>query len=551
MDKAIYLLSILVAAISCQSADKTSSNLEDSEDTVLGTLNHPFKISEPAQEAFETGLLLLHSFEYEDAREAFQEAVAADDKEIMAHWGEAMTHYKALWGLQDVDAGREILNRLGSNQEERMATINDPLEKDLWQAVELLYGECEFDDRNKSYSKFMASLYEKHPGNQEIAAFHALGLIWSSEEYGDGSEPLRQSARIADGILAENPLHPGALHYKIHALDGPISAIDAQLAADRYAKVAPDAAHALHMPSHIYLALGRWDDVVSSNEASYAASVVRMEEKGLKDGARGYHSFAWLHYGLLQQGRYQEAQSLLQDMLNHVPNDPTKGARVYLLGMQNRQLVEAGKVDQNIALDLDVDTKDLGLEAASLKCFLNAQVAMENKNAAEVKTQTEKLIDQINVASTLVGEDGKALCSAGATRYAPNEDQINKSRVVLQQLNAMAASLENDEKAFEKHLLAATELEAASDFPTGPPRIAYPSFEQYGEWLLEQGRFEDALSQYETSLIRTPRRAQSLMGKMNALKGLKRMDEAKEVQEELQKVWQLADGSVKELIAAI
>ena len=543
----VYLIILLFA---CQSPPAEDAAVEQGES--LGVLNYEFNISEPAKADFDKGLLLLHSFEYEDAREAFKSAVEADDAEVMAHWGEAMTYYKALWGLQDVEAGQEIMARLGESQSERLAAINDPLENDLWQGLELLYGDGEFDDRNKAYTEYMATLYKKYPSNQEIAAFYALGLIWSSDEYGDGNPDLMKSASIADGILAENPLHPGALHYKIHALDGPVSASEAQTAADRYAKVAPDAAHALHMPSHIYLALGRWDDVVNSNTASYQASVDRMNAKGLEDGARGYHSYSWLHYGMLQQGRFEEAESLLQDMLTYVPRDPTKGSRVYLLGMQNRQLVEAGSLLlEATSLDPDVKIDDLGLQSATMRSFLRTQLAFKEQDAESIGDEVVWLTDQINVASTLVGDDGKAMCSAGTTRYAPNEDQLVKARVILHQMKAMIAHLDGDIAQFENHLKTATGLEAESDFPTGPPRVTLPSFEQYGSWLLSEKKYGLALKQFETSLKRTPRRSRSLMGKMEALKGLGKVDEAQQVQSELEQIWKDADESAKDLIASI
>ena len=547
--RVISLFVVCVTLFSCQTKSGDSTTAEEKTET-LGVLDYAFDINEDAQDHFDKGLLLLHSFEYEDARDAFQAAVAADSTEVMSHWGEAMTYYKALWGLQDVDAGREVMNRLGSSTTDRLDAITDTLERDLWQGLELLYGEGEFDDRNDRYTEYLDHLYQKYPGNQEIAAFYALGLIWASDEYGDGSEDLLKSAQIADGILAENPKHPGALHYKIHALDGPVSAAEAQTAADLYAKVAPDAAHALHMPSHIYLALGRWDDVVNSNDASYKASVTRMQNKGLKDGARGYHSYAWLHYGLLQQGRYQEAEQLLADMLTYVPKDPTKGSRVYLLGMQNRQLVEAGELQGDLSLDLQVKTDDIGLESASMKSFLTAQIAYDESELTKIEQQIEWLDNQIEVASTLVGDDGRAMCSAGATRYAPNEDMLKQARVILIQLQAMAAQLKQDEVAFEKYMVEATDLEAQTDYPTGPPRITLPSFEQYGAWLLKKEHYAKALELYELSLKRTPRRSQSLMGKLTALRGLKKDAEADMVQRELETIWQKADERVKDLIAA-
>ncbi len=535
----------------CLLTCKNEPNPEESVQNTLGVLEHHFDISDLAREQFDRGLLLLHSFEYDDAREAFQEAIDADSTEIMAHWGEAMTYYKALWGLQDVEAGRTILQRIGETKAERLESITDPLERELWEGLELLYGEGEFDERNQHYTTHLETLHGKYPDHQEIAAFYALGLIWASEEYGDGSPQLRKSARIADAILEENPNHPGALHYKIHALDGPISAADAKMAADRYSKVAPDAAHALHMPSHIYLALGRWDDVVSSNEASYAASVKRMEQKGLSDGARGYHSYDWLHYAYLQQGRYEDAQRLLQDMLVYVPADPDKGARGYLLDMQNHQLVETGEISPDIDYDWDVRTEDLGLAAAAMRSFQRSWKALQSEDLQGIEEQKTYLANQINVASTQVGENGKAMCSAGQTRYAPTQDLIHKARTVLCQLNVFIAQLQDDQEAVEENLIAATELEAGSEFPTGPPLLALPSFEQYGYWLLERERPEEAVAQFQKGLERTPRRARALRGLLSALEALDRNDEASAVRQELEEIWKRADKQALDLLVAL
>ncbi|MEL6135072.1 MAG: hypothetical protein AAFR59_17065, partial [Bacteroidota bacterium] len=365
---------------------------------------------------------------------------------------------------------------------------------------------------------------------------------WSTEEYGNGSLDLRLAASIADKVIADNPLHPGALHYKIHALDGPTSAKDALDAADAYAKVAPDAAHALHMPSHIYLALGQWEGVVNSNQKSYDASVKRMVKQELKDGARGYHSLAWLHYGLLQQGKYATAEKVLNDMLAYVPKDPTKGARGYLLGMQSRQLVESGKVDEQTPLDLDVKVEDLGITGKSIRSFLRAQVAFQNQDLPPIKEEIAWLTTNIQTSSLQVKHSGIAMCAAGSSRYAPTENTIRMAEVILTQMEGLKASLAGDEGLFEDKMKQATELEDLTNFPTGPPRITHPSYEQYGAWLLAKGRYEEALIQFDKALLRMPRRSQSLEGKYAALKALNRLDEAEKVQRELQSIYSQADA---------
>jgi len=532
------LLSFLI--LGCSSKDQTSVT-ETPEVSVLGELQHGFTLNEATQEKFEEGLLLLHNFEYDDALTAFEAATALDSTEVLTHWGEAMCQYKALWRLQNTEKGRAILSRLGDTKEERLASISDPIEKAMWEMVEIMYGEGQFDERNQALAKHLAAKHIQYPEHQEIAAFYALSLIWATETYGDGSEDLRLAASITDEILEVNPLHPGALHYKIHALDGPTSAQDAHKAADAYAKVAADAAHALHMPSHIYLALGEWEGVVASNEVSYDASVNRMNRMDLTDGARGYHSYAWLHYGLLQQGRYQEAEALLRDMLEYVPKDPTKGARGYLLGMQSRQLVESGAISPETNLDTDVQVYDIGLTAQSVRSFLRAQMAFQDGDINGMEAEVQWLSTQISLASELVAGDGLAMCAEGTTRYAPTENGITSAQVVIAQMQGMIAFIEGDEGRFEALMQEAVALEDQTDFPAGPPTITKPSFEQYGEWLLEQGQYQEAIAQFDKALHRMPRRSKSLMGKMTALEALDQEEEAAQIQNELESIFAKAD----------
>lgn len=543
-----YFVLIIALILTSCSPKEQSSTTTKSDEVVLGKLEHGFTLNKATQEKFNEGLLLLHNFEYDDALVAFEEATAKDSTEVLTHWGEAMCHYKALWRLQNTEKGKAILARLGNTKEERLAAIADPMEKALWEIVELMYGEGAFDERNQLINKHLASLYEQYPQHQEIAAFYALSLIWATEKYGDGSDDLRLAASIADNIIKVNPQHPGALHYKIHALDGPTSAKDAHAAADAYAKVAADAAHALHMPSHIYLALGEWEGVVNSNQVSYDASVARMKNLELKDGARGYHSFAWLHYGLLQQGRYKAAEQVLSDMLSYVPKDPTKRARGYLLGMQSRQLAESGTISPEILLDTDVKVDDIGLMPKSVRSFLRAQLAYQNENSKAIEEEVKWLSSKISTASNLIGGDGLVMCAAGTSRYAPTENAVNSAKVVIAQMQGMKALLASKAAVFESYMKEATTLENQTNYPAGPPNITKPSFEQYGEWLLKQENYTDAIKQFDAALQRMPRRAKSLLGKMAALKALNQQDDAKLVQKELESILAQADKKVLSML---
>ena len=523
--KSLALPIALLFVCSCQNPQTSQEQATD--DHQLGQLQHQFTISDAAKDGFEKGLLLLHSFEYDDAREAFKEAVAADENEVMAYWGEAMSHYKALWGLQDVDAGRAVMDRLGAEKPERLAKAENELEKDFWQGIEILYGEGEFNERNQAYADHMGALYQKYPQNQEVAAFYALGLMWSVP-LGRDAEIFDRSAQVVSGILEENPQHPGALHYMIHAYDDPQYAELAINAADLYAQVAPDATHALHMPSHIYLALGMWADVVASNEASYQASLNRLERKGLDGSARGYHSYAWLHYGYLQQMRHTDAHRLLADMVGFTKAHPNRQARSYWISMQNAYLTDMGDWSQEIE-PLQVSRQDLALISQAGHRFFQGRMAFKSGDETMLAAQMDSLNQEIAAAELLVTSDGITLCSAGTTRYAPNRTDVQRATVMLHQLSAYRALLQDDPVSAEKFLKEAVSLEAATGYSFGPPDIPYPSFEQYGDWLLAQDRPKEALQQFNASLERMPNRTHALQGKAQALKTLGQEQDAHEV----------------------
>lgn len=254
-----------------------------------------------------------------------------------------------------------------------------------------------------------------------------------------------------------------------------------------------------------------------------------------------YHSYAWLHYGLLQQGRYREAEALLRDMLDYVPKDPTKGARGYLLGMQSRQLVESGAISPETKLDTDVKVYDIGLVAQSVRSFLKAQMAFQSEDVGAMQEEIAWLSNQISLASELVAGDGLAMCAEGTTRYAPTENAITSAKVIIAQMQGMVALVKGDEARFEALMQEAVALENQTDFPAGPPTITKPSFEQYGEWLLEQGQYDEAITQFDKALHRMPRRSKSLMGKMLALQELKQDEEAARIQEELESIFAKAD----------
>jgi hypothetical protein len=527
---ALYFF-LITSLFSCNQAINSSEELEE-EKNGLGAIGYAFQLSDSAQEPFNRGFLLLHSFEYDDAREEFRIAQQADSSEVMAYWGLAMSYYKALWGLQDLDEGRKVMNEFGVSRAARLAKIEDPIEKAFWQGIEILYGEGELAERNQKYVAHLEEVYKKYPENQEVGAFLSLGLMWADYK---SEANLKRSSDIAASIIEKNPTHPGALHYMIHANDNPENATTAIKAANKYAKVAPAAAHALHMPSHIYVALGMWNESVASNIDSYQASLDRMVRKDLGGKKRGYHSMSWLHYSYLQQGKVDKATELLSEMMRFYRDSTHSDS--YLINMQNQQLIEAGAWPENLTF-VDVNYTNLGLGDKSGMHFFKSRLAFDKGDRAGIIANINALGLHAESAKLVISDDGVALCSAGPTRYAPTTTGVKRTEVVIHQMQAMLAILGNDKAATEQHMQAATALETECGYDSGPPFIAYPSYEQYGDWLLANNRAAEALVQFNICLEGRTNRAKSLKGKLAALKSLGKEEEAAAVQETLNQFYQ-------------
>jgi len=299
----IFLLILLVLAPATISTNKSQS------------LNQTASVE--ARPHFDKGLLLLHNFEYPDAAEEFILAQQKDPGFVMAYWGEAMTYNHVLWTELEIDKARATLNKLGNTPTEREAKAKTPLEKDFIHGLEILYGKESKPVRDSSYAVHMASLHNKYSGNHDVAAFYALSLLGTLKMQNTWTDKNVEAAAITNAILKDEPNHAGALHYQIHAYDHPHHASSALDAARNYPKAASYSGHAMHMPAHIYLALGMWDEEVKANEISWQASKDRKERKKLNNDVLAYHTHLWLAYGYLQQGRFQQANAAIRDQVKY------------------------------------------------------------------------------------------------------------------------------------------------------------------------------------------------------------------------------------------
>jgi hypothetical protein len=518
----LYLLAITIFLNSCASKQAEKNNSPTTE-IQLGDIHFPVTGAAEAKPHFEKGVLLLHSFEYEDARAEFLKAQETDSTFAMAYWGEAMTYNHTIWQRQEKDKAVAALEKLAPDAAARMALVQTDLEKDFFSAIELLYGEGTKYDRDVAYRDFMEGLSKKYEGNHEVSAFYAISLLGSSR---NGREDLlyEKTARIAQGIIAENPRHPGALHYLIHSYDDPDHAHLAKAAADGYSKTAPDAAHALHMPSHIYVALGAWDDVVTSNIASWNASVKRKERMDLGHSANSYHALNWLQYGLLQRGETELATTVLQKMIAYAQEDSSKSARAYLVAMKGAHLVETNTWTGEWT-DLNIDRNELDFVKSSSLDFLNGMKAYHRKDLTELRSIIRSITKERTKALVNLGDGTFAMCSgANLGTKPPSQLDVEMVHIMEMELQAYAANLANKNKEAAKWFEEACVLDATLKYSYGPPIILKPVYEAYGEWLLENNNPSLALTYFEKSLERYPGRLLSLEGLKKTAEILKRAE---------------------------
>ena len=267
----------------------------------LGHLTFPATGKPEAAARFVHGVLLLHSFEYDDAREQFAAAERADPAFVMAYWGEAMSFNQSIWWRVDLDGARAALLKLGPSSDARLAKAPTARERGYLEAVEALFGDGDKAARDRGYSERMGELTRQFPDDDEASLFYALSLLAATEGVRDETTYLR-AASLAEAVFAKNPQHPGAAHYLIHCYDDPRHAQQGLAAALAYSSIAPSAQHALHMPSHVFYALGRWDDAARLNEASAAAADERVRAKQLGTDERGFHALLWLEYAVSAAG---------------------------------------------------------------------------------------------------------------------------------------------------------------------------------------------------------------------------------------------------------
>ncbi len=516
MQKSLYLLLLVLMPVSVFGQK-------------LGVIDFPTTVeSSVAQDHFIRGVKLLHSFEYQDAAEAFRQAQEESPGFVMAHWGEAMSHNHPIWQREELSDARESLTRLAESDEERVRMAATEKEADFITAVNLLFGEGSRKERAARYLAQMEVMADRYPDDHEVMTFYALAILGTSHDGRDFSTYMKAAA-IAEVVFAANPLHPGAAHYLIHSYDDPIHAPLGVRAADVYSEIAPDAAHALHMPTHIYVALGQWDKVERLNERSWLASEVRVRRKGLEPTSRSYHAIWWRAYALMQQDRQADAKSLIEV----VAADASTGhrsANYHLAAMQALYVIDSGDWEYGVNQIPEAPSSQSRRSKITTHFVSGyAHAKLGNWEAVAVHTAAIR---------SLVDEIAQRDLDAGY-----NED-VTRGRVLALELDALSfLGSDKEDKAILLAREAAT-LEESMPFEFGPPGVIKPAHELLGEVYLAAGQPNNAVAAFQNGLRRNPMRRMLLQGLAEAASKSGRDDLAERANADLRSIiWSSQRGA--------
>jgi tetratricopeptide (TPR) repeat protein len=481
----------------------------------------------------------------------------------MAYWGEAMTATHPIWNQDNPAAGRAALAKLGATPEARAAKATTPREKAWLGAVEALFGPGTVAERDRAFLAAMEAIAKASPQDDEAQLFLAQALLGVTRGDRNTANYLR-AAEICKAVLARNPQHPGAAHYWIHGMDDPAHAAGALPAARVLAKIAPDAGHAQHMVSHIFVALGMWDDVVAANEHSVALTDAQARAENKPPLGCGHYS-EWLQYAYYQQGRLHDAGKRLDDCMHNAPvvlawlqahpgeqinmQKTPDGLKRYLdisrVSMRGTMLVETAKVraaNRNIAnaqamnakaaITLPLEDADGAGRAQGLDAFAVGYVVATAGDLTVARAQLQRVrqfASQPAPSTEIIRHLTEYLGIAGDLLEAMIEHHAGKQESA-RTLAARAASNSD-----------------ALPVEFGPPAIFKPPHELAGELLLADKQPQAALAQFDLSLKTAPMRADSLLGRARALKASGNIAEAARAYGELAAVWKNADGDLPAL----
>ena len=500
----------------------------------FGQVHFPTSCNPQVQPAFERGLALLHSFAYVKTAAVFQEVSAKDPGCGMAQWGIAMSYFHAIWGPPTED---EFAAGRAAAQKAAAAGAPSARERDYIAAIGTYYqGEgVAHPSRVAAYEKAMAGVAQRNPDDHEASIFHALAILGVAYNSPPDKTYARQkeAAKILNRLLAVEPEHPGIAHYMIHSFDYPELAELALPAALAYAKIAPSAPHALHMPSHIFTRLGMWKESIDSNLAS--AQTAQTWVAKTNPGATAFdalHATDYLEYAYLQTGQDAKARELVDRVAKAKSFDiPSFAAAYALAAVPARNALERRAWKEAAALTAQPATFPWA-KYPYATAIVHFARAVGGARTGDLETARQAVASLAEIQGTLKGQKG-----------------FDWATQVEIQRRAAAGWLARAEKKDAEALAllrSAADLEDSTDKHPVTPGSILPAREQLADLLSELGQPAAALVEYEASLRSAPARFNSYQGAAQAAEHAGKKQESKVFHERLVA---LCGGSVPARVA--
>jgi tetratricopeptide (TPR) repeat protein len=488
----VLLGAAALLALPIQPGARADAGVQPPTPKVIEEVDFAISCGPAAQKTFKHAVWTLHSFWYPVALKEFTAVTEAEPGCAMGYWGIAMSHWYPLWfppSAASLKAGSAAVEKAMA------APTQTDRERAYIAAIAVFYRDSDKLDhhtRAVAYEKAMEQVYLRYPEDREAAVFYALALNATALPTDKTYANKRKAAQILNKIWAEEPNHPGVVHYLIHSDDSPQFAEAGLAAAICYAKIAPDVPHALHMPSHIFTRLGMWQESIDSNRAAVAA------------GGHDVHSMDYLEYAYLQTAQDHKAKEVVDELVSFRPSGEANLPTAYAVAaIPVRFALE--RRDWKAAAALSEPAIGFPFErfpwAEAMISFARALGAAHTGDAAGAQAEITKLQSL----------EDKLLAAKDA--YWANQ-------VKVQRLGAsgILAQIQGDDKKAVELVRAAADLEATMDKSPATPAAVYPARELLADLLLELNRPDAALKEYEQVLRTDPNRFRSLLGKARAAK---------------------------------
>jgi len=488
----------------------------------VGAVRFDNSCSPAVAKDFNRSVALLHSFQYEASRQAFEAVAKGDPQCAMAEWGVAMTYYHGLWENSDLASGRVAWQK--ANQLAQSNRNTTPREKAYIDALGEIYRE---DDKDaaahaRAFEQKFGALQASYPDDSEAAIFHALTLDITAPKTDKTFANQRKCGEILEPIFQKQPNHPGVAHYIIHCYDNPVLAQQGLRAARLYAKIAPISAHAHHMPSHLFTRVGLWNESIESNKRS--AEIAAAAESTSKNGeARDQHLHAmdYLEYAYLQNGQVDKAQAVVDEMRSLPPASGLTGTGGYALGaIPSRLPLELG----NWELASQIEPLKDGVPWARALTWMAIGVGNARANHPALAAEAERTLASLRDETTKMN----------------NTYWANQIEVQRQEVAAWIAHAAGKKEDALKLIRSAVELEESMDKHAVTPGALLPAREMLAQMLAANQQAKEALVEYEAVLKVAPNRFNALYGAAVAAEATGQSQTAKNY---YQKVKDVAPGS--------